>query len=60
LRIRACEVADLRAVQEIYAHHTTTGSGTFEEEPPPVEEMARRFDAITVLMQLDLIAAPPA
>jgi L-amino acid N-acyltransferase YncA len=47
LRIRACEVADLCAVQEIYAHHTTAGSGTFEEDPPPVEEMARRFDAIT-------------
>lgn len=45
--IRRCEPADLPAVQALYGHHTTTGFGTFEEEPPPVEEIARRFTAIT-------------
>jgi L-amino acid N-acyltransferase YncA len=46
VRIRPCEPADGLAVQEIYAHHVTTGLGTFEEEPPSVQEMERRLDSI--------------
>jgi len=46
VRVRPCEPADLSRVQEIYAHHVTTGLGTFEEEPPPVDEMERRANAI--------------
>lgn len=46
VRIRPCEPADLESVQEIYAHHVTTGFGTFEEEPPPVEEMESRLGSI--------------
>jgi L-amino acid N-acyltransferase YncA len=38
----ACE-ADIPEVQSIYAHHVLTGTGTFEEEPPSVEEMANRL-----------------
>ena len=30
-------------IQAIYAHHVLHGTGTFEEVPPSVEEMAERF-----------------
>src|ERR1700730_18053200 len=46
MNIRACGVADLEAVQAIYAHHVRTGFGTFEEGPPSVAEMRQRFEAI--------------
>jgi L-amino acid N-acyltransferase YncA len=46
VRIRPCEPADVPAVQQIYAQHVTTGFGTFEEEPPPAEEMERRLASI--------------
>ncbi|HEY8509081.1 MAG TPA: GNAT family N-acetyltransferase [Steroidobacteraceae bacterium] len=46
LKVRDCAPADIAAVQEIYAHHVLHGFGTFEEEPPTVEEMLRRFNAI--------------
>src|ERR1700728_4439250 len=41
--IRAATEADIPEIQSIYAHHVLTGTGTFEEEPPSVEEMAERF-----------------
>jgi L-amino acid N-acyltransferase YncA len=44
--IRACTVADLDGVQEVYAHHVRTGFGTFEEVPPSVAEMRQRFEAL--------------
>jgi phosphinothricin acetyltransferase len=40
--IRRCEERDVPAVREIYAHHVTYGSASFEIEPPNLEEMARR------------------
>ena len=43
MEIRAAAEADIPAIQSIYAHHVLTGTGTFEEEPPSVEEMAERF-----------------
>jgi len=43
ISVRAASVADIAAVQEIYAHHVRTGLGTFEEEPPSLDEMLRRF-----------------
>jgi len=46
MKVRACEPADLVAVQAIYAHHVLNGFGTFEEEPPPLEEMRRRYDTL--------------
>jgi phosphinothricin acetyltransferase len=33
---------DLVAITGIYAHHVRTGLGSFEEEPPPLAEIARR------------------
>ncbi|MEJ0018149.1 MAG: N-acetyltransferase family protein [Acetobacteraceae bacterium] len=43
MQIRAANEADIPEIQSIYAHHVLTGIGTFEEEPPSVEEMAARF-----------------
>jgi phosphinothricin acetyltransferase len=41
--VRALTEADLPAVQAIYAHHVLHGLASFEEEPPPVEEMRARW-----------------
>jgi len=46
MHICACAGTDLDEVQAIYAHHVRTGLGTFEEVPPSVAEMRRRFDAL--------------
>jgi phosphinothricin acetyltransferase len=43
MEIRNAAEADLPEIQSIYAHHVLHGTGTFEEEPPPVEEMLERF-----------------
>jgi len=38
---------DVPAIQAIYAHHVRHGTGSFELEPPTVEEMrARRADVL--------------
>jgi L-amino acid N-acyltransferase YncA len=41
--IREASEADSPEIQSIYAHHILTGTGTFEETPPSVEEMADRL-----------------
>ena len=41
--IRPATLADIPEIQSIYAHHVLTGTGTFEEEPPSVEDMTHRF-----------------
>ena len=41
--IRHVTETDLPEIQSIYAHHVLTGTGTFEEVPPSVEEMRERF-----------------
>lgn len=46
-QIRAATEADMPGVQLIYAHHVLTGTGTFEETPPSVEEMTARFRKVT-------------
>jgi len=45
--IRPATQADLPEIQAIYAHHVLNGTGTFEETPPAIEEMIRRFEATT-------------
>jgi len=37
---------DLEDVQAIYAHHVLHGTGTFEEAPPPLEEIFQRFQTV--------------
>jgi L-amino acid N-acyltransferase YncA len=44
--IREARDDDVPDLQAIYAHHVLHGTGTFEEEPPPVEEMAARFHEV--------------
>lgn len=44
--LRDAVPADLPAISAIYAHHVRHGSGTFEEEPPPEAELARRIAAV--------------
>ncbi|HVZ10489.1 GNAT family N-acetyltransferase [Rhodopila sp.] len=44
--IRSATDADVADIQAIYAHHVLHGTGTFEEEPPSVEDMSQRFHKI--------------
>lgn len=41
--IREATEADLPAITAIYAHHVLHGTGTFEEDPPPLDDMAARL-----------------
>jgi phosphinothricin acetyltransferase len=41
--IRDATDADIPEIQAIYAHLVLTGTGTFDEEPPSVEEMHEKF-----------------
>ena len=43
IEIREAAETDIPEIQSIYAHHVLHGTGTFEEIPPSLEEMARRF-----------------
>ncbi len=45
--IRPAVEADLPEIQAIYAYHVLNGTGTFEEIPPSIEEMTRRFATTT-------------
>ena len=45
--IRPATPADMPAVQTIYAHHVINGLASFEEVPPDVDEMRRRFATLT-------------
>ena len=47
MEIRAATETDIPDIQSIYAHHVLTGTGTFEEEPPSVEEMSGRLAKVT-------------
>ena len=43
--IRPVTEMDLPEIQAIYAHHVLNGTGTFEEDPPSLEEISARFAA---------------
>jgi phosphinothricin acetyltransferase len=45
--VRPAAPQDLPAIQSIYAHHVMHGLASFEEQAPPLEEMRRRFEAVT-------------
>lgn len=57
MEIRPARPSDLPEIQAVYAHHVMHGAGTFEESPPPLEEMTRRFEAITARGWSYLVAA---
>lgn len=44
--IRDASEADMPAVQAIYAHHVLHGLGTFEEAPPPLDDIRLRHGAV--------------
>ena len=44
--VRSVVAADLPAIQAIYAREVLTRTATFELEPPDVDEMARRVEAV--------------
>ena len=44
--MRPAGIDDLPAIQAIYAHHVLHGLASFEEEPPPLEEIRRRYDDV--------------
>ncbi len=44
--LRAAVIEDVAAIQAIYAHHVATGFGSFEETPPDLAEMTRRFQVL--------------
>lgn len=46
IRLRPATPDDLPAIQRIYAHWVETGVSSFEIDPPSVEEMRTRFDAV--------------
>jgi phosphinothricin acetyltransferase len=46
LTIRSVAAADMDAIQRIYAHHVLHGLASFEEIPPDVGELTRRWRAI--------------
>lgn len=48
--IRDAMEPDFTAVQAIYGHHVTHGSGSFEETPPDSAELIRRWRGVTDAM----------
>lgn len=44
--VRDAAAQDFPAIQAIYAHHVLTGLASFEELPPPVDEMRRRYEEV--------------
>ncbi len=47
MQIRAATEADIPEIQAIYAHHVLHGTGTFDEEPPSVEDTLYKFHKVT-------------
>ena len=45
--LRPAAAQDIPAIQSIYAYHVLNGLASFEEEPPSLEEMRRRFEDVT-------------
>jgi phosphinothricin acetyltransferase len=58
LIIRPCFQQDLEYVQLIYAHHVLTGTGTFEIEPPTLEQMTDRWSTIVEKGWPYVVASP--
>jgi phosphinothricin acetyltransferase len=56
--IRPCFQQDLEQVQLIYGHHVTTGTGTFEYDPPPLVEMEARWSRIVSRGWPFIVASP--
>lgn len=44
MQIRLACLEDMPDIQAIYAHHVLTGTGTFDEAPPSLEQMIAKFE----------------
>lgn len=60
LLIRPCFQQDLESIELIYAHHVMTGTGTFEIEPPSLEEMTARWSNVVQRGWPFIVACPPS
>ncbi len=56
MEIRNATEADVPEIQAIYAHHVLNGTGTFDVEPPSIEEMLARFHKVATADGLWLVA----
>ncbi len=56
VRVRDARRGDLAGIREIYAHHVLHGLASFEETPPDLAEVTRRFEA-TLTRGLPYLAA---
>lgn len=56
--VRPCFQQDLETAQLIYAHHVLTGTGTFEIDPPSLEEMTARWSGVVARGWPFLVASP--
>jgi phosphinothricin acetyltransferase len=56
---RPCFQQDLQYVQLIYAHHVLSGAGTFEIDPPSLEEMTARWSNVVERGWPFVVASPP-
>jgi L-amino acid N-acyltransferase YncA len=45
--VRPATPDDLAAIQSIYAHHVLHGLASFEEAPPALDEIRRRYEEVT-------------
>ena len=57
--IRSAGFSDIDAITRIYAHHVTSGTGSFEETPPTPKEMASRFKSREQAGYLTLVYVTP-
>ncbi len=46
MQVRPAIPEDLPAIHEIYGYHVLHGLASFEEEPPSLEELRRRFENV--------------
>jgi L-amino acid N-acyltransferase YncA len=46
LCVRPAAAADFAAIHRIYAHHVENGTGSFEEVPPDIPELLRRWEQV--------------
>jgi len=56
VRIKTAELADVPAIQEIYAHYVLNSTSSFEEEAPTVAEMTARWQKLKVMNMPFLVA----
>jgi phosphinothricin acetyltransferase len=59
VELRPAQPADLPAIHSIYAHHVLHGLASFEEEPPSLQEIRRRYDDV-IARGLPYLAAEEA